>query len=175
MLSQDQIEQVPGSDAYGPDGGKIGRVGQIYLDDQSGQPAWATVNTGLFGTNENFVPLTEASFTGDQLTVPYDKNKVKEAPSVSEDGHTTSEEEQALYQYYGVGYSTGYDTTTTTQSTGYDTSGPTTDNAMTRSEEKLRVGKAAEEARSGAATQVRRERKRLRDSSGHAGTRRHRA
>jgi uncharacterized protein (TIGR02271 family) len=145
MLGQDQIDQVQGSDAYGSDGSKIGRVGQIYLDDQSGQPAWATVNTGLFGTSESFVPLAEASFSGDRLTVPYDKDKVKGAPSVSEDGHLSPEEEQRLYEYYGMGYSTGYQDTTT-ETTGYDTSGPTTDNAMTRSEEQLRVGTTSQEA-----------------------------
>ena len=145
MLGQDQIDQVQGSDAYGSDGSKIGRVGQIYLDDQTGQPAWATVNTGLFGTSESFVPLAEASFSGDRLTVPHDKDKVKGAPSVSEDGHLSPEEEQRLYEYYGMGYSTGYEDTTS-QTTGYDTSGPTTDDAMTRSEEQLRVGTTSQEA-----------------------------
>lgn len=149
MLGQDQIDQVQGSDAYGSDGSKIGRVGQIYLDDQSGQPAWATVNTGLFGTSESFVPLTEASFSGDRLTVPYDKDRVKDAPNVSEDGHLSPEEEQTLYEYYGMGYTSGYETTTTTETTGVvgnDTSGPETDAAMTRSEEQLRVGTMSEEA-----------------------------
>ena len=145
MLGQDPIDQVQGSDAYGSDGSKIGRVGQIYLDDQSGQPAWATVNTGLFGTSESFVPLAEASFSGDRLTVPFDKDKVKGAPNVSEDGHLSPEEEQRLYEYYGMGYSSGYEDTTT-QTTGYDTSGPTTDDAMTRSEEQLRVGTTSQEA-----------------------------
>ena len=145
MLGQDQIDQVQGSDAYGSDGSKIGRVGQIYLDDQSGQPAWATVNTGLFGTSESFVPLAEASFSGDRLTVPFDKDKVKGAPNVSEDGHLSPEEEQRLYEYYGMGYSSGYEDTTT-RTTGYDTSGPTTDDAMTRSEEQLRVGTTSQEA-----------------------------
>ncbi len=149
MLGQDQIDQVQGSDAYDSDGNKIGRVGQIYLDDQSGQPAWATVNTGLFGTSESFVPLTEASYSGDRLTVPYDKDRVKGAPNVSEDGHLSPEEEQTLYEYYGMGYTNEYtDTTTTTETRGVvgnDTSGPETDSAMTRSEEQLRVGKTSEE------------------------------
>jgi uncharacterized protein (TIGR02271 family) len=147
MLGQDQIDQVQGSTAYGSDGEKIGSVGQIYLDDQSGQPAWVTVNTGLFGTSESFVPLSEASFSGDRLTVPYDKDKIKNAPNVSEDGHLSPEEEQALYDYYGMGYSSGYDTTTTTDRgvVGNDVSGPETDNAMTRSEEQLRVGKMSEQ------------------------------
>jgi uncharacterized protein (TIGR02271 family) len=164
MLDQGQIDQVAGSDAYGSDGSKIGSVGQVYLDDQTGQPAWVTVNTGLFGTNESFIPLSEASFSGDRLTVPYDKNKVKGAPNVAADGHLSPEEERELYAYYGVGYTddttTGYDTTTTgtgydtdtsrgdyaTHTEGHDTSGPTTDDAMTLSEERVNVGTQRREA-----------------------------
>jgi uncharacterized protein (TIGR02271 family) len=171
MLDQGQIDQVAGSDAYGSDGSKIGSVGQVYLDDQTGQPAWVTVNTGLFGTNESFIPLSEASFSGDRLTVPYDKDKVKGAPNVAADGHLSPEEERELYAYYGVGYTdtdhdttttgTGYADTTTTTGTGYadtdrggydtrteghDTSGPTTDDAMTLSEERVNVGTERREA-----------------------------
>jgi uncharacterized protein (TIGR02271 family) len=158
MLDQGQIDQVAGSDAYGSDGSKIGSVGQVYLDDQTGQPAWVTVNTGLFGTNESFIPLSEASFFGDRLTVPYDKNKVKGAPNVAADGHLSPDEERELYAYYGVGYTdtdydtttttgTGYDTDTTgTRTEGYDTSGPTTDDAMTLSEERVNVDTERREA-----------------------------
>jgi uncharacterized protein (TIGR02271 family) len=147
MLDQHQINQVQGSDAYGADGSKIGSVGQVYLDDQTGQPEWVSVNTGLFGMNESFIPLADASFTGDRLTVPYDKNKVKGAPNVASDGHLSPDEERELYSYYGVGYSdiatTGY---TDTPAVGYDTSGPTTDNAMTLSEEQVQVGVQRREA-----------------------------
>jgi uncharacterized protein (TIGR02271 family) len=176
MLDQGQIDQVAGSDAYGSDGNKIGSVGQVYLDDQTGQPAWVTVNTGLFGMNESFIPLSDASFSGDRLTVPFDKNKVKGAPNVASDGHLSPEEERELYSYYGVSYSDDYDSTTTTSGTGYvdtttsgvdtsttdyrdtartdydstseghDTSGPTTDDAMTLSEERVNVGTQRREA-----------------------------
>jgi len=162
MLEQGQIDQVTNSDAYGSDGEKIGKVGQVYLDDQTGQPAWVTVNTGLFGMNESFVPLADASYSGDRLTVPYGKSKVKDAPNVAADGHLSPDEERELYSYYGVGYDDGYsntttsgytDTTTTdtsrttdTADVGYDTSGPTTDDAMTLSEERVEVGTQKREA-----------------------------
>jgi uncharacterized protein (TIGR02271 family) len=154
MLDQGQIDQVTDSDAYGSDGDKIGKVGQVYLDDQTGQPAWVTVNTGLFGMNESFIPLADANFSGDRLTVPYDKNKVKDAPNVAADGHLSPDEESELYAYYGVSYSgsntdvdTSYaDTTTTDTTVGHDTSGPTTDDAMTLSEEQVQVGTQTREA-----------------------------
>jgi uncharacterized protein (TIGR02271 family) len=157
MLEQGQIDQVTNSDAYGSDGEKIGKVGQVYLDDQTGQPAWVTVNTGLFGMNESFVPLADASYSGDRLTVPYGKSKVKDAPNVAADGHLSPDEERQLYSYYGVGYDDGYSDTTTsgytdtsrttdTADVGYDTSGPTTDDAMTLSEERVEVGTQKREA-----------------------------
>jgi uncharacterized protein (TIGR02271 family) len=151
MLDTRDIDQVIGSDVYGADGDKIGKAGQVYLDDQTNQPAWVTVNTGLFGTNENFIPVQDASFAGDRVTVPFDKAKVKDAPQVASDGHISPEEEQELYRYYGLGYEAGWQSgdenvDRTEGVVGHDTSGPTTDTAMTRSEEELRVGTQTQEA-----------------------------
>jgi len=155
MFDRSQLDQIVGKDAYGSDGSKIGKVGQVYLDDATEQPAWVTVNTGLFGTSETFIPVQDASFSGDRVNVPYTKEKVKDAPNVASDGHISREEEQTLYQYYGMDYGSGYsDTDTTTHTTtdtsgfraeGHDTSGPTTDDAMTRSEEQVRVGTRSQE------------------------------
>ena len=142
MLEQNQIDQVSGADAYGVDGKKIGKVGEVYLDDQTGRPEWITVNTGIFGTSESFVPVSEATFSGDRLTVPYDNDKIKGAPNVSADGHLSPDEERELYAYYGVGYGS-VDVQPT--SGGNDTSRQSTDGAVTRSEEQLRVGTRTEE------------------------------
>ena len=43
-----------GRNAVDPQGNKIGSVGQVYLNDETGQPDWITVNAGLFGMKENF-------------------------------------------------------------------------------------------------------------------------
>jgi ABC-type uncharacterized transport system YnjBCD substrate-binding protein len=83
MISSQEIDQVMGSTAYDSDGDKIGKVGQVYLDDETNQPAWVTVNTGLFGTSESFAPIENATFSGDRLTLGYDKDKVKGAPNVA--------------------------------------------------------------------------------------------
>ena len=63
MITQDQLRTVVGATAYDRDGDKIGKIGQVYYDDETGQPTWVTVNTGLFGTNETFVPLQGAELT----------------------------------------------------------------------------------------------------------------
>jgi uncharacterized protein (TIGR02271 family) len=167
VITQQDIRTIIGSNAVDNDGDKLGKVGQVYLDDQTGRPEWATISTGLFGTQETFVPLTDASVSDGTLRVPYEKAKVKDAPRVdAEQGHLSPDEESELYRYYGVGDdlagqdttsgTAGYtDTTTGTAgfddtdrrgTVGHDTSGPTTDDAMTRSEEQLRVGTQRVEA-----------------------------
>ncbi|MFK0042223.1 DUF2382 domain-containing protein [Paenarthrobacter sp. NPDC090517] len=142
-----------GGNVIDQDGTKIGGIGQIYVDDETSQPSWVTVKTGLFGSGESFVPLDSASQDGDDIVVPYTKDKVKDAPRVAPDGHLEPEEEEQLYSYYGLsgGYTrTGTDDTTGRgtggrETVGHDTSGPTTDEAMTRSEEQLNVGTRREE------------------------------
>ncbi|MEI4273595.1 PRC and DUF2382 domain-containing protein [Klenkia sp. LSe6-5] len=206
MITERDIDTLIGSTAVDSDGDKLGSVSEVYLDDQSGRPEWATVKTGLFGTRETFVPLREAELSGDSLRVPYAKAMVKDAPSIEADGHLSPSEESELYAYYGVGDGTGmvgdqgrttdtdrapgaaggigtdlddrgnhtaggtarlgddlndrgqhtaragdHDDSTLTGTrndagtVGRDTSGPTTDDAMTRSEERLSVGTEATE------------------------------
>jgi len=198
MISRDSVQTLIGGTAYSSDGGKIGSIGTVYLDNASGEPAWVTVKTGLFGSNESFVPLDQAEQTGDGIRVPYDKDRVKNAPNIETDRELSEQEEDQLYSYYGLGggtsgYTSGTTTDTTTDSTygtttgttgtttdstygrtddvagttysdrtdtdrddvyddvegrtvGHDTSGPTTDDAMTRSEERLRAGTEKVEA-----------------------------
>jgi uncharacterized protein (TIGR02271 family) len=195
MLTEQNAREVIGTTAYSADGDKIGKVGQLFLDDQTGRPEFVTVNTGLFGNNETFIPVSDATFNGDRLTLPFGKDQVKDAPNVdAEGGHLDQSEERRLYDYYGMSYDksasdTGYagnagiggtsgDSGTLGSETsvgtggdvgtsgtaglsgtsgtggtggtggteGYDTSGPTTDDAMTRSEENLRVGTTSQEA-----------------------------
>jgi uncharacterized protein (TIGR02271 family) len=146
MPDMDTVRTWEGRTLLDRDGGRIGTIDAIYLDDQTGQPEWALVNTGLFGTKSSFVPLAQATQTGDDVGVPYDKQLVKDAPRIDPDGHLSDAEERRLWRHYGL----DYDRTTRRRATGRDavgrdTSGPTTDDAMTRSEEELRVGTAQRE------------------------------
>ena len=141
MITEHQIENLPGADVYGADGAKIGRAGTLYVDDETGRPEWTTVHTGLFGTKESFVPISQAEIRDDRVTVPYSKDQVKDAPTVDPDGgHLSLDEEQRLYQHYGLG-TDGKQTRAGRRSgtQGRDTTGRETDDAMTRSEERLNV------------------------------------
>ena len=144
------------------DGDKIGKIDDIYLDRETDQPEWAVVTTGLFGTKRTFVPLQEATPDQDGIRVPFEKATVKDAPKIDPDGELSRDEEQTLYQHYGRDYADysgpsgvlDRDTTRDDVDTrrderggpGVDTSGRNTDEAMTRSEEELQVGKTEREA-----------------------------
>src|SRR3954464_4649975 len=107
MIGTDTISRVIGKDVYDQSGDKIGSASEVYLDDESGQPEWVTVRTGLFGTKETFVPIRDANLTDDGVRVPVSKAKVKDAPRIDTDGHLSPEEEQQLYRYYGLGSGNG--------------------------------------------------------------------
>jgi hypothetical protein len=79
---------------------KIGRIGQIYLDDESSEPTWITVKTGLFGTSESFVPLYQARIEGVDIFVDYDEETIKNAPRIEADNDLTPREELELFRYY---------------------------------------------------------------------------
>ncbi|OMQ16169.1 photosystem reaction center subunit H [Modestobacter sp. VKM Ac-2676] len=156
MIGTDTLDRVIGADVYDASGDKIGTASEVYLDDQSGNPEWVTVKTGLFGTKESFVPIADADLTGDGVRVPVTKSQVKDAPKIDTDGHLSPEEEQELYRYYGTTRGTATTDTTRTETVGtadtnrhgtvgHDTSGPTTDDAMTLSEERVNVGTRKEE------------------------------
>jgi uncharacterized protein (TIGR02271 family) len=91
--------------AYGSDGDKIGKVQQVFLDDNTEDVTFVTVNTGLFGTKESFVPVDGAQQDGDRLVLPYTKEVVKDAPNVDADQHLSPSEEEEIYRYYKMNYS----------------------------------------------------------------------
>jgi len=168
MINSNDIGRIEGSTAYDNSGDKVGKVDQVYLDDQTNEPSWATVNTGLFGTSTSFVPLQDATFEGNDLRFGHSKEQIKGAPRVDADTHLSQEEERELYRYYGLeasydAYDTRGTTTGTTGTTGVGyadtgvTSGTTTgttgttgitgdDAALTLSEEQVRVGTESREA-----------------------------
>ena len=159
MPDVNTVRSWQGATMVARDGDKVGTIESIYVDDQTGEPEWALVNTGLFGTRSTFVPIAQASASGDQVQVPFEKQLIKDAPNMDPDGHLSEQEEQELWRHYGLEYGAGYADTerdagyATAGRTGYedrdtvgrDTSGPETDQAMTRSEEELRVGTEARE------------------------------
>jgi uncharacterized protein (TIGR02271 family) len=150
--TEQAVAQWRGRNAVDSDGDKIGSIDEIYMDTDTGKPEWLAVKTGMFGSKVTFVPIAEASEADGDVKLPYDKQQVKDAPNAEADGELSQEEESALYQHYGLNYSEASSDSGLPRgegredTVGRDTSGPTTDDAMTRSEEELRVGTTKRES-----------------------------
>jgi uncharacterized protein (TIGR02271 family) len=169
MADIEDIQTWRGQTVMDRDGGLIGRIDAIYVDDGSGQPEWALVSLGAAGTTSTFVPIAQATTAGGEVRLPYDKQLVKDAPGIPLDRHPSVAEERQLFRHYGLDYDAshagtppqgpggtkeaglpasareaGYDTTgpavNTDRDTGREAAGQIRDDAMTRSEEELRVG-----------------------------------
>ncbi|MGW0960864.1 PRC and DUF2382 domain-containing protein [Streptomyces gelaticus] len=98
--------ELDGLTVYDTDGEKVGSVGRVYVDDNTGRPDWITVKTGLFGMKESFVPLAGARRVGSDLHISHPKDRVKEAPRVDADAHLSVAEEEELYKHYGLARNT---------------------------------------------------------------------
>ena len=128
MITRDNIRDLIGAELLDSSGDRVGKIGQFYLDDDTGEPEWATVNTGFFGTNESFVPLAQAHRAGNDVRVPYEKSTIKDAPNVRVgDGRLDESQERELYVYYGLDYADQRS----------DSGIPSGQAAMTRSEERV--------------------------------------
>jgi uncharacterized protein (TIGR02271 family) len=150
VIDSTNVNDVFDAKVIDPSGEKVGSVKQVYVGPNN-EPLFASVSTGLFGTSESFVPLENATVTGGELRVGYDKDKIKDAPRIDVDGDLSDAEQDRIYDYYGLGAGStvgttagdtaaDFATTDVTHSAGHDTSGANTDDAMTRSEQHLNVG-----------------------------------
>ena len=174
MISSTDLASLAGKTMHGEGGEKIGKIVDVYESTEGADGTFVTVSTGLFGGHASFVPLAKASVQGHDVVVPYHKDLVKDAPRVATDQELTSEEEDRLYQHYSLAAAPAAAASATGRhagetavprgtdrrdtdgdgvfddvkdtAVGRDTSGLTTDDAMTRSEERLQVGTQRSEA-----------------------------
>ncbi|WP_320774553.1 PRC and DUF2382 domain-containing protein [Streptomyces sp. CRN 30] len=138
MITREEITMLLDHPVYDGEGHKIGDAKHVFFDDMTGRPEWVSVKTGMFGSNESFIPIHDATLVEDHLEVPYRKDQVKGAPNVDIDagGHLSASEEHRLYEYYGVNWDNvlsddgmsgdggmGTDTTTTDTTAAAGTAG----------------------------------------------------
>ena len=146
----EELTAMRGESVYSADGEKIGKVEEVYVDQETGQPEWLGLGTGFFGTKRVLVPVQGAQPADDGLRVPYDKAQVQETPDV--DAEQISQDTEAqLYRHYGLEYSERQSDTGLPEGGRADRTAGATDigdeqTSVTRSEEELAVGKRETEA-----------------------------
>ena len=138
QLSFRDVQPLIGANLVDAEGSKVGKIEDIYLDNDTQEPEWALVHTGLLGRKQNYVPLIDASVADGSLRVAYTESQIKDAPSIDPDLELSPEEEAELYQHYGVAAEPRVLRAGDVEPPPAPPAG--TDDAMTRSEEQLQVG-----------------------------------
>jgi stress response protein YsnF len=145
-MTMDRLEQLRGAPVLDTSGEKIGSVEEVFYDEQTNRPEWIGIGTGFLGTKRVLVPLEGASVEGDQITVRYSKDQVKDSPDIDSD-EISQERERELYSYYGIQPSEAPSDTVLPASAGEGMGDVVSDaDSVTRSEEELRVGTQEREA-----------------------------
>jgi hypothetical protein len=91
-------------------GHRIGVLEAVYVDTGTDLPAMATVRTGPPTRRRLvFVPVGDVTAGPDYVRVPYAKSLVKSAPSIGTDDVLPAEDEEAVFQYYGLAYGSAAD------------------------------------------------------------------
>ena len=79
MTTPQDTEQYIHRAAVDAEGNRIGKITKVYLDDQTGQPLWVLVETGLFGTRQSFAPIHGSRVDGELVVLAVSKDQVKDA------------------------------------------------------------------------------------------------
>jgi sporulation protein YlmC with PRC-barrel domain len=99
------IERLEGMEVRDPSGEKIGKVDDSYTDAQGSYLRYLAVRTGWFGIKRHMIPVDDVRVEGDEndeyLVVPYDKDRLKEAPTFERDDEFTRRHESEIYGHYG--------------------------------------------------------------------------
>ena len=99
-----------GHDLLDRDGVKAGSIVDLYIDEQTGQPTWGLVRTGLLGSRQTLVPLDQATVPlavivsgAGSIQVPLENAAILDAPSVAVGEEISEATAIALRRYYGLG------------------------------------------------------------------------
>src|ERR687897_1547019 len=95
-------EKYAGYEVYDPNGEKIGKVDDLFVDEND-QPEYIGVKMGFLGTRSTLIPMNIAQVddAGSRIELATDKDTVKSGPSFDDDREITPDFENEVYSYYG--------------------------------------------------------------------------
>ena len=98
----ERIEDLAKATVFDVNGEKVGSVKDVYINDTTAQPDFISINHGLFGAGHSLVPLRGHSLRDGELHLTFEKERIEDAPDLDDNGHLTTEDQDALYHYYGL-------------------------------------------------------------------------
>lgn len=101
-LKVENIEGWEGQQVVDSEGEKLGKLDEVLLDVNSGEPMFGSISSGLFGRKRHVVPLEGATVTRDAVRIAYGKDTIKDAPEAADDGEMTGAHEREALAHYGI-------------------------------------------------------------------------
>ena len=100
-LTLEELLARRGDGVYSSENERIGKIEEIFVDQETDRPEWIGIGTGLFNTKRVLVPVHGARLEHDGFYVPYGKDAVKDSPDIDADA-ISEDTERGLYAYYGL-------------------------------------------------------------------------
>ena len=97
----DDVKQWMGYRVDEISGHSVAKVEGLFVDQESGDPAWVLVKLGRFG---KVVPISirECATAAGRVWVPHDREVIRNAPAVDPGMPLNREQELQVLQYYGI-------------------------------------------------------------------------
>jgi uncharacterized protein YrrD len=88
-------------DVVSQDGEHVGKLVDVYVTKDTGEPEFLLVSSGLLGHHLHLVPAEGATRSDERVQVAADKATIDSAPKVPADDDLSVDEEKRLFDHYG--------------------------------------------------------------------------
>ncbi|MDQ2700108.1 MAG: hypothetical protein M3Y23_02130 [Actinomycetota bacterium] len=119
--SLDDVKQWVGYRIDEVSGHSVAKVEGLFVDQETGEPAWILAKLGRFG---KVVPISirECASAAGRVWVPHDREVIRNAPAVDPDMPLNREQELQVLAYYGIPETVGRGAEITSRPVGTVTS-----------------------------------------------------
>jgi sporulation protein YlmC with PRC-barrel domain len=107
-MPETQTRELVGREVLSVRGERIGKIDELLVHGDGDEPNWARVKIGMLGLRSALIPLYDAQDEEDAIRIVYEKDHVKDAPSVEpRDDRLSDDDADLLHRYYGLERVTG--------------------------------------------------------------------
>jgi hypothetical protein len=101
LPSADDVKAWEGYQLDEISGQGVAKVEGLFVDKESGEPAWVLAKLGRFGKTVP-VSVRECAAAAGRVWVPHDREVIRNAPAVDPTMPLNREQEMQVLEYYGI-------------------------------------------------------------------------
>jgi uncharacterized protein (TIGR02271 family) len=97
-----EYDRWQGFSVHDTHGAPVGSVDDVYVNANSQRPSWIVVRGRSVTNRDHLVPVAGMVVSDNSLELPFTVEQVDAAPGPDADGTLSAEQEQRLYEHYGI-------------------------------------------------------------------------